>query len=199
MALAFDPHRLPPALRPLVERALQDVDGCEDAIEALEREASASEASPDVLVALALVTYHEAASLVLTQLEHAAERALALLDEAERRGKRTDSLARLRSLCRRSIERERSRERRLLARIAWADDDASPRDVIELAHRLMLRGDTDLAAELLRRADEREAAEDVRPAPRADDDGVAWLDGSRSLGIRSAGRAACASPTSAAT
>lgn len=156
MASAFDPDRLPAALRPLVKRALEDVDGCEAAIEALEQHVAQGAAGPDALVALALVTYHEAAALVITQLEHASERALALLDEAERRGGARHRIERLRSMCKESLERERSRERRIVARMARADlpDEL---EAVELAHRLMMRGDSDLAVELLRRIDEGEA------------------------------------------
>ncbi len=157
----FDPEGLPAPLRTLVERALRDVDACEDAIEALEAHVASGAAGPDALVALALVTYHEAASLVLTRLEQASERALSLLDEAQRQGADAATLDRLRGLCRASLDAERSRERRLLARIAWSGDASDPREVIELAHRLRMRGDFDLAAELLRRADELEAERDV--------------------------------------
>lgn len=153
MAAAFDPDRLPAALRPLVERALRDVDGCEAAIEALERHLSEAAAGPDAFVALALVTYHEAATLLLSRLADASQRALALLDEAERRGGHDTS--RLRSLVRASLERERRRERRMLARLG-RPGGARPSDVVELAHRLRMRGDHDLAAELLRCADEAE-------------------------------------------
>ncbi len=154
MAPAFDPDRLPAHLRPLVERALRDVDGCEAAIEALEQHVSEAEAGPDALVALALVTYHEAATLVLSRLADASQRALALLDEAERRGGRDTS--RLRSLLRGTLERERRRERRLLARLGRPG--AAAREALELAHRLRMRGDHDLAAELSRRAEEAESA-----------------------------------------
>lgn len=162
MSEAFDPERLPAALRPLVERALRDVDACEEAIEALEQHVRGGGASPDALVALALLTYHEAAELVLSQIERAAGRALSLLDEAERKGAAGQGVARLRALCRASLERERRRERRILARMER--DRARVGEVVELAHRLLLRGDGDLAAELLRRADE--AAPEAPPGPQ---------------------------------
>jgi hypothetical protein len=147
MAPALDPERLPLALRPLVARALEDVDACEPAIEALEAELEARP-TPDVLIALALLTHHEAAELVLSQLEDAAERALAWIDEALAMGApRTEGLARLRRLCEVSLLRERTRLPRRRHAL-WPACDAAAR-----ARRAWMRGEDALALELARAAD----------------------------------------------
>ena len=144
MAPALDLDRLPAGLRTTVARALEDVDACEDAIDALEATA-AHDRSPDVLLALALVSFHEAAELVLSQIEPAAERSLLLIDEAmERGGVPTEGVHRLRRLCEGSLERERARR----ARRAMY-----PGAAMERARRAWMRGDDALAAELAGAAD----------------------------------------------
>lgn len=151
MDAAFDPDRLPDELRPLVTRALADVDGCEPAIEALARHVAAG-AGTDARVALALLIFEEAAQRVLCRLASAAERALALIDEALAMGApETEGLLRLRRACAEALERERSRERDLIARVMFGR--AEPAEVALLAHRLLLSGKDDAAAAaLLRRA-----------------------------------------------
>lgn len=151
MAPAFDPDRLPDGLRSLVARALTDVDGCEQAIAALERHVETG-GGPDARVALALLTFEEAAQLVVSQLGPAAERALSLIEEAVQQGApETGGLVHLRRICRDTLQRERSRERDLIARVMFGN--AEPAEVALLAHRVLVeRRDDGLAAALLRRA-----------------------------------------------
>ncbi len=142
MAPAFDLERLPTALRPLVAHALEDVDACELAIEALEAAAHRPTRAPEVLLALALVTYHEACELVLTQIEAASERALALIDEAIAGGaQETEGVEQLRRLCAESLRCERAR-RTGRRRIGPAGD------AMERARRAWMRGEDALGAEL---------------------------------------------------
>jgi hypothetical protein len=156
MAHAFDLGRFPEKLRALVERAFEDVEACADAIEALEshvrgESAENREPLPDILVALAVLTFEEAAQLVLSRIADAAEYALALSERAIEAGAGSHALEPLRAKWTAALERERSREANLLRRLARGK--AHPRDVVELAHRLFMRGDDDeLASELLRRA-----------------------------------------------
>lgn len=151
MAAAFDPDRLPDELRPLVARALTDVDGCEPAIEALTRHVEAG-GGTDARVALALLTFEEAAQLVRSRLAPAAERALGLIAEAVAMGaEETEGLGRLRRICVAALERERSRERDLIARVMFGH--AEPAEVALLGQRVLLSGTDDaMAAALLRRA-----------------------------------------------
>jgi hypothetical protein len=164
MAPAFDSTRLPSCVRGLVDRALSDVDLCEAAIAAIEGHlARQRERPPDMLLALAVLTYEEASQLLLNRIEEAAGRALALVDEAVRAGapEQNASLARLRARCRGALARERSRERRLLGRLARGA--ARPCEIVELAHRFLARGDDGLAADLLRRVSRSDGS--GRPAP----------------------------------
>lgn len=132
-------------------RALTDVDGCEPAIDALARHVDAG-GGTDARVALALLTFEEAAQLVMTRLAPAAERALALIDEAVAMGaEETEGLCRLRRVCADALEQERTRERDLIARVMFGH--AAPAEVALLAHRVLLQGKEDgMAAALLRRA-----------------------------------------------
>lgn len=149
---AFDPDGLPEPLRSLVLRALDDVDGCGPAIEALERHVERA-GGHEARVALAVLLFEEAARLVFSQLVPAAERALALIDEAVRMGApETDGLARLRRACGDALRDERSRERDLAVRVSFGR--AEPHEIALLGCRRLQRGDDALALALFRRAAE---------------------------------------------
>ncbi|MCA9609156.1 MAG: hypothetical protein KC619_26325 [Myxococcales bacterium] len=147
----FDPLRLPEAVRPAVERALRDGDRHEEAIEALETYlAEGGERTPEVLLALATLTYEDAATVVLTRLTQASATALALVDEAmASKSSPPPELAVLRQTFATALERERVRERRL--RDLLADPRrARPTELVELAHRILMSGEDDqLAADLM--------------------------------------------------
>src|SRR5687768_9587598 len=119
MAPAIDLRRLPTTLRSCVAMALDDVDACEGAIDRIEAYLSDKPARPpDVLLALAVLTYREAEQLVLSRLEEASERAIALIDEAVTSGAQTsEEIDELRSVCEAAIARERAREEKLLGKL----------------------------------------------------------------------------------
>jgi len=158
MAAAFRPGALPARLRPLVARALARGEGHEDAIDAIEGHlAGGGERSPDLLVALAMLTYEDAAAVVLGRLRDASERALALIDEALSRGPAdADELERVRAIYARTLRRERARERRLRDLVAAPERAARSTELAELAHRILMSGEDDgLAARLMAAAAER--------------------------------------------
>lgn len=151
MTSSFDPSALPLAVRALVERALLRGEGREAAILALEeRLGQSEERDPSVLLALATLTYEDAATVMLHRLTTASETALELVDEAiARGGEPDDELIGLRATFARALERERARERRL-KRLLEDPRGARPTELIELAHRILLSGEDDeLAAELM--------------------------------------------------
>lgn len=148
----FDPSRLPPSVRPAVERALRDGNGHEAAIEVLEQHlAEGGERSPDVLLALATLTYEDAATVVLTRLTAASHTALGLVDEAlaAHDAPPPAELVELRATVASALERERARARRLEALLV-DPRRARPTELMELAHRILMSGEDDgLAAELM--------------------------------------------------
>lgn len=150
MNAPFDVERLSPMLRAAVERALSDVEGCGPAIALLEQHLSSDE-GPDVRLALAFLLFEEARRLVLSQIAPAAERSLALIEEARRRGAaETDALARLHRRCVAELSAERRRERDLAVRVAFGR--AAPFEVALLGRQRLERGGDALAAALLSRA-----------------------------------------------
>src|SRR5688572_1344357 len=101
MALALRLSRLPRSLRAAVEGA----------IPAIERHMADTARTPELLVALAALTYREAEALVLNQIESASKQALSLIDEAlARGGARTNEIDALKACCLTSIASERARE-----------------------------------------------------------------------------------------
>jgi len=139
-----------------VERALRDGGAIESAIAAIETYLDGGgERTPEILLALATLTYEDAATVVLSRLTAASEQALALVDEALERGDGPrDELTSLRETFARSLDHERARERRLRQLL---DDPrrARPTELMELAHRILMSGEDDaLAAELMQAAAE---------------------------------------------
>lgn len=125
-------------------------------IAALERHLErGGERSPEVLLALAMLTYEDAATLVLNRLTQASKTALALLDEAlEGQPEPSAPLRALRARFARALDRERARERRL-RELADRPERARPIELIELANRILLSGEDDeLATELMVEAGE---------------------------------------------
>ncbi len=166
------PSDLPEALAAQVERALHDGVGHEEAIAALEAHlAEGGPRTPAVLMALAALTYEDAASLVLTRLEDASREALALVEEARRSGGPEAELGRMREVFVDTIERERERVRQLRMR-ATNPDVVRPTELVQLAHGLLMRGEDRLAAELFRAADDEDQAQDARDAFERDTSGV---------------------------
>ena len=164
MDAALELDRLPAALRPLVARGLTDDGLRPDVIDLLrDHLACFDERAPDVLVALALLVYRDAAEVMLHELGAASREALDLVAEAQAMVERP-ALGDLRAQLERTVARERARERRLhdlaLAR---------PTELIELAHLLVTRGEDDgRAADLMTAADLRERGLlRVRPPERS--------------------------------
>ncbi len=150
----FDPHRLPEGLRAVVRRALRDGQGHEEAIRELEDHlAAGGERSPEVLLALATLTYEDAATLVLSRMTRASEAALALVDEAlAAQTEPAPELQDLRATFAGALERERARERQL-RRLLADPSRARPTELMELAHRILMSGEDDqLAAALMAKA-----------------------------------------------
>jgi hypothetical protein len=147
MGVAFRAEALPARIRPLVAHALAEGEGHEDALAAIEDHLAGGGArTPDLLAALAVLTFEDAASLVLSRLREAAERAVALLDEALAcEPADPGALARVRALYARALERERRRERRLRARLS-GPGRARPTELAELAHRMTMRGEDEAEA-----------------------------------------------------
>lgn len=166
MDAALELDRLPAALRPLVARGLTDDALRPDVIDQLRGHLERSDARPpEVLVALALLRYRDAAEVMLHELGEASREALALVDEAQRTlaqrtlAQRTvarPALDALRAQLERTVARERARERRL-SDLALDPTLARPTELIELAHLVLARGDDDgRAADLMTTADLRE-------------------------------------------
>lgn len=166
MDAALELDRLPAALRPLVARGLTDDALRPDVIDQLRGHLERSDARPpEVLVALALLRYRDAAEVMLHELGEASREALALIDEAQRTlaqrtlAQRTvarPALDALRAQLERTVARERARERRL-SDLALDPTLARPTELIELAHLVLARGDDDgRAADLMTTADLRE-------------------------------------------
>lgn len=163
MTSSKHPRDLPLELDARVRRALSRREGHDEAIEAIEAYLEAGgERSPAVLMALATLTYEDAACLVLSRLREASEEALALVDEALAHpdGPR-DELRRMRELFGQTLAQEQQRERDL--RLRATNPSIRPTELAQLAHGLMLRGEDGLAQQLFRAADqadaERQAAE----------------------------------------
>lgn len=157
MAAVFDPRALPSQVRLLLARALETGEGHDDAVAKLEQAlAEGVDREPNILAALALMTYEAAATGGRGSLGGAAERALRLIDEALATGREVPrDLRRLQVLCAAALEQERARERRLRGLLSNLDQ-ARPTELAELAHRIVMSGEDDaLAAELMRRAAER--------------------------------------------
>ncbi len=157
MTRAFDLDRLPDRVRPAVARALTDGDAREEAIAALEAHlADGGDRTPEVLLALATLTYEDAATVVLSRLTQASATALALVDEALASGRTPPpELLSLRATFATALERERTRERRLRGLLA-DPRRARPTELVELAHRILMSGEDDqLAADLMAYAAER--------------------------------------------
>jgi len=150
----FDPTLLPDEVRASVEGARRDGAEHQAAITALETYLARGGArTPEVLLALATLTYEDAATVVLSRLRAASEQALALVDEALAQDPRED-LAALRDRFARSLAHERDRERRLRELL---DDPrrARPAELMALAHQILMSGEDDaLAAELMQAAAE---------------------------------------------
>lgn len=166
MDAALELDRLPAALRPLVARGLTDDALRPDVIDQLRGHLERSDARPpEVLVALALLRYRDAAEVMLHELGEASREALALVEEAQRTlaqrtlAQRTvarPALDALRAQLERTVARERARERRL-SDLALDPTLARPTELIELAHLVLARGDDDgRAADLMTTADLRE-------------------------------------------
>lgn len=161
MDAALELDRLPAALRPLVARGLTDDALRPDVIDQLRGHLERSDARPpEVLVALALLRYRDAAEVMLHELGEASREALALVDEAQRtltqRTLARPALDALRAQLERTVARERARERRL-SDLALDPTLARPTELIELAHLVLARGDDDgRAADLMTTADLRE-------------------------------------------
>ena len=160
MGALFDPSALPSEARTLVERALRLRDRHEEAIEALEAHlAHGGARTADVLAALALCVYEDAAEVVLSRIEAASAEAIRLIDEALRTAavSRVEPLRQLRALCVRSQQAEQERERGLWLR-ASSRSGGRATEWAELAHRMQQRGEDEQASrrclgEALRRAD----------------------------------------------
>ncbi|MBX3271735.1 MAG: hypothetical protein KF729_15820 [Sandaracinaceae bacterium] len=147
----FETERLPPAVRPAVERALRDGEGHEAAIRALEAHLDdGGERSPEVLLALATLTYEDAATVVLSRLAQASRTALALVEEARAAApERSEAVERLHATFAAALEHEQAREQRL-RRLLADRRGARPAELMELAHRILMSGEDDqLAAELM--------------------------------------------------
>lgn len=163
----FDPYRLPPLIAALVERTLRDGEGHEVAIEAIEQHlADGGERTPDLLVALATLTYDDAATALLHQLGQASQRAMELVDEAVRRGASCAAVESLRGAFQAACDRERARERRLRL-LAIAPERARPTELAELALRLRLAGDDGAAGALMAEAAERLPDDDAEAHAQA--------------------------------
>lgn len=137
-----------------MERALRDGDELEAAITAIETYLSrGGQRTPEVLLALATLTYEDAATVVLSRLTAASEQALALVDEAlASEPEPREDLTALRETFARSLARERARERRL-RELLDGPRRARPVELMELAHRILMSGEDDaLAAELMQAA-----------------------------------------------
>lgn len=156
MDAALELDRLPAALRPLVARGLTDDELRPEVIDLLrDHLACFDEREPDVLVALAVLRYRDAAEVMLHELGAASREALELVEEA-RLGVDRPALDALRAQLERSVARERARERRL-SDLALDPTLARPTELIELAHLVLARGDDDgRAADLMTTADLRE-------------------------------------------
>ncbi|HJL16918.1 MAG TPA: hypothetical protein RMH99_14735 [Sandaracinaceae bacterium LLY-WYZ-13_1] len=162
MVVAFELARLPDPVRRPVARVLTEDAGHEEAIEAAEAFlARGGEAGPDLQVALAVLTMEDAERFLPSALGEAAARALTLLDEALALGAPDPgALGEVRARCARTLRRERARERRLEDLLA-DPSAARPTELMELAHRVLMRGDDDgLAAALMTEAGDR-----VAPTP----------------------------------
>ena len=136
--------------RVLVQAAFVEGEDREAAILVLEDHLANHERTPELLLALAVLTYEDAASLVLSQLARASGAAVDLLDEAlaAQESPRAEVIA-LRDTFARTLERERARERRLLE-LLTGPRDARPTELVELAHRILMSGEDDqLAADLM--------------------------------------------------
>lgn len=149
---SFDLGRLPEEVRDSVREALVRGEGHAEAIASIEGALErGAERSRDLLVALATLTYEDAATLVLSRLEAASREALALLDEASE-GESSPELLALSEAYARTLAREEARELHLRG---TARGRSRPRalELIELAHRVLMSGEDDgLAAELMVRA-----------------------------------------------
>lgn len=158
MTLAFDPSALPPTVACVVEEVLRERDGHERAIEAI-KTALERERGPDLLIALAIVVYDDAASVVLHRLGAASVEALGLLDEAARIRGTGAGLESLREVFEATRSREAERERCLRV---WmlAPHRAPPEQLVELAHRLRMAGDDRVGTVLMEQACSRRELRD---------------------------------------
>ncbi len=151
MTSSTDASTVPDELRRLVDRALRDGGERELAIEGLERHlADGGERSTEVLLALATLTYEDAASLVLTRIGQASAAALELVDEAiAQQDPPAPELASLRATFVAALEREQRRERRLRS-VLCDPAKARPVERMALAHQILMSGEDDwLAAQLM--------------------------------------------------
>ncbi|MFK7989744.1 MAG: hypothetical protein AB8I08_27240 [Sandaracinaceae bacterium] len=165
MTLVFDPDALPSPIRGLVETALREREGHERAIEAIEAHLEAGgERTPDLLIALATVTYDDAAAVVLHRLEEASREALRLLDEAAIARGSMHGLEPLRSSFESARVREEERSRRMRVFMV-APERARPAELAELALRQRLQGDDALAQALLDEAGRLDATEEEDAGP----------------------------------
>lgn len=168
MAPAFALDELPASLRDLVARVLRDGDGHDEAIEAIELHlADGGRRTPDLLVALATLTYEDAAKVVLSRLRDASEDAIGLLDEALAQDPpNADELRAMRDELDKTLRRERARERRLRA-LMTDPTRARATEMVELAHRILMSGEDDaLAAKMMSAA--ASAADRLPDAPLPD-------------------------------
>ena len=156
MDAALELDRLPAARDEGTQRGLTDDGLRPDVIDLLrDHLACFDERAPDVLVALALLVYRDAAEVMLHELGAASREALDLVAEAQAMVERP-ALGDLRAQLERTVARERARERRLHD-LALDPALARPTELIELAHLLVTRGEDDgRAADLMTAADLRE-------------------------------------------
>ena len=151
----LDVSSLPISIRPLVERALRTGVGREVAIGALQGHLyEGGERSANVLAALATLTYHDAAELMVNRMHVASERAVRLLDEAILRCETVDRarLTEMRDAFENTRQLEASRRKKLRA-LLEEPAHASARDLIALAHDVLMSGEDDArAAEIMRMA-----------------------------------------------
>lgn len=108
------------------------------------------ERRPGTLLALATLTYEDAATVVLSEIARASTTALALVDEAiTQDADPAPELQSLRKTLADALERERARELRLRS-ILRDPANARPTERMLLAHQILMSGEDDqLAAELM--------------------------------------------------
>lgn len=166
------PEGLPPNIAGVVERALREGQDHDVAIEAVEAHlASGGERTPEVLMALAALTYEDAASLVLSRLRDASEEAIGLVDEAIGRGGPAEELTRMRAVFAQTLQREHVREQNLRLR-ATNIDRMKATDLVQLAQGALMRGDDDAARRLFAAADDAERVRELNEAFERETSGV---------------------------